>query len=103
MRNDYEYKAGSFQSAINSETSTFQEFPKWIDKNLQMLKDKKVYTCFVLVVLGAKKQQRTLKNIIITTESIILEGGILDYLYQTKNKNNLWKEGISLYLTTEYC
>ena len=39
-RNDYEVSIGSFKNAINPETKTFREFPKWVS-DLDVSEEKK--------------------------------------------------------------
>lgn len=41
-RNAYESKIGTFESAIKPQINYFREFPKYIDKNLDLFKNKKV-------------------------------------------------------------
>ena len=33
-RNDYEVEIGTFQGAVNPNTTSFREFPDWVEKNL---------------------------------------------------------------------
>ncbi|RIX59490.1 rhodanese-related sulfurtransferase [Paenibacillus nanensis] len=43
-RNDYEYDLGHFRNAIRPTVESFREFPEWIRKNLQDVKDKTILT-----------------------------------------------------------
>jgi UPF0176 protein len=40
-RNEYEYRIGHFQNAVDPNISTFKEFKKYIQKNKDILKKKK--------------------------------------------------------------
>jgi len=41
-RNDYEYDIGHFRNAIRPDVQNFKQFPEWIKKNEELLKDKKI-------------------------------------------------------------
>ena len=41
-RNDYEIEIGTFQNAVNPNTTTFREFPEYVKNNLDKNKHKKV-------------------------------------------------------------
>ena len=41
-RNDYEVEIGTFKGAVNPDTQTFREFPKWVEDNRQNLNKPKV-------------------------------------------------------------
>ncbi len=43
-RNDYETHIGTFKGAIDPKTTTFREFPKYVQDNLDKNKNKKVAT-----------------------------------------------------------
>ena len=50
-RNDYECDIGSFQGAINPETTTFRELPAYVEENLNPEKNKKVNVLFSIIAL----------------------------------------------------
>ncbi|MEG8229751.1 rhodanese domain-containing protein [Candidatus Rickettsia tasmanensis] len=88
-RNDYEVEVGTFKSAINPNTKTFKQFPAWIQQNQELLKGKKI----AMVCTGGircEKSTSLLKSIGYD-EVYHLKGGILQYLEDTQNKNNLWQ------------
>ncbi|MGX6959922.1 MAG: palindromic element RPE1 domain-containing protein [Rickettsia endosymbiont of Pentastiridius leporinus] len=88
-RNDYEVKVGTFKSAINPRTETFKQFPKWVEQNSELFKGKKI-AMFCTGGIRCEKSTSLLKNI--GYEDVYhLKGGILQYLEDTKNKNNLWQ------------
>ena len=41
-RNDYEVALGTFKGAINPQTESFRDFPKWVSKNLSATANRKV-------------------------------------------------------------
>jgi UPF0176 protein len=43
-RNDYEYDLGHFKNAVRPDVKNFKEFPKWINKNSDIIKNKKILT-----------------------------------------------------------
>ncbi len=88
-RNKYEIKIGSFYNAINPETKSFREFPKFInrkkiDKNQQI----------AMFCTGGIRCEKASSFLLMNGYKNIfqLEGGILNYLEYKKNKQNItWK------------
>jgi UPF0176 protein len=87
-RNNYEVKVGTFDGAINPKTETFRQFPEWSKNNLNKLKDKKV-AMFCTGGIRCEKSTALLKSMGIE-EVFHLRGGILQYLEDTKNINEMW-------------
>lgn len=88
-RNDYEVEIGTFKGAINPKTDTFKQFPKWAEQNSLLLKGKKI-AMFCTGGIRCEKSTAYLKNL--GFEQVYhLKGGILQYLEDTKNANNLWQ------------
>lgn len=88
-RNDYEVEVGTFKSAINPHTQTFKQFPIWVEQNKELLEGKKI-AMFCTGGIRCEKSTSLLKNI--GYEDVYhLKGGILQYLGDTQNKNNLWQ------------
>lgn len=44
VRNDYEISLGKFKQALDPETKSFREFPAWVNRHRQELKDKTIVT-----------------------------------------------------------
>ena len=84
-RNDYEYMLGSFENAINPKTDDFRNFPKWAEENLDPKKHKKI-AMFCTGGIRCEKSTALLKQQGFE-EVYHLEGGILQYLENKKNKN----------------
>lgn len=88
-RNDYEFLLGTFENAVNPKTDDFRSFPKWVDENLDPKKHKKV-AMFCTGGIRCEKSTALLKNK--GFENVYhLDGGILQYFEDTKNKNDKWK------------
>ncbi len=88
-RNDYEYLMGTFEGAVNPKTDDFRSFPKWVDENLDPKKHKKV-AMFCTGGIRCEKSTALLKTK--GFENVYhLDGGILQYFEDTKNKNEKWK------------
>ena len=80
-RNAFEIKAGSFKGAINPDTKNFSEFPEFVKKNADRLKNKKVVTYCTGGIRCEKASALLLQS---GVEDVYqLEGGILEYLSQT--------------------
>lgn len=88
-RNEYEIMLGTFENAINPHTNKFTSFPKWVEENLDKSKHKKV-AMFCTGGIRCEKSTSLLKNM--GFENVYhLDGGILQYLEDTKNKNGKWQ------------
>ncbi|ADE29633.1 oxygen-dependent tRNA uridine(34) hydroxylase TrhO [Rickettsia prowazekii] len=88
-RNEYEIDIGTFKSAINPRTETFKQFPAWVQQNHALLQGKKI-AMFCTGGIRCEKSTSLLKSIGYN-EVYHLKGGILQYLEDTHNKNNLWQ------------
>lgn len=87
-RNMYETKIGTFVGAVDPRTRNFREFPAWAKKNLNPKKHKRV-AMFCTGGIRCEKSTSLLKNMGFE-EVYHLQGGILEYLEKTKNKNKKW-------------
>lgn len=88
-RNDYEVEAGTFKNSINPHTAAFRDFPKWVDDNPNIFKGKTILMCCTGGIRCEKStaymKSAGYKNV------YHLEGGILRYLEETKNKKGKWR------------
>ena len=89
VRNDFEFKMGSFKKAINPKTTTFSEFKKFVDNNLNKNKQKKI----ALFCTGGIRCEKASSYMINKGFNDVnqLKGGILKYLENIPKKNSLWK------------
>jgi UPF0176 protein len=88
-RNDYEIEVGTFKSAINPYTQTFKQFPAWARQNRHLLDGKKI-AMFCTGGIRCEKSTSLLESLGYQ-DVYHLKGGILQYLEDTQNKNNLWQ------------
>ena len=88
-RNDYEIEIGTFKNAINPNTTTFREFPEYVEKNLDKNKHKKV-AMYCTGGIRCEKSTAYLKEQGFE-EVYHLEGGILKYLEEVPSAETMWQ------------
>jgi UPF0176 protein len=88
-RNDYEIEIGTFKNAINPNTTTFREFPEYVEKNLDKNKHKKV-AMYCTGGIRCEKSTAYLKEQGFE-EVYHLEGGILKYLEEVPSTETMWQ------------
>jgi len=88
-RNGYEAAIGTFKNAIDPETDTFREFPKYVKQNLDATKHKKV-AMFCTGGIRCEKSTAYLKQQGFE-EVYHLQGGILKYLETVPEEESLWQ------------
>lgn len=88
-RNDYEVSIGTFEGAINPETTSFREFPEWFRKFREEKKFKKV-AMFCTGGIRCEKSTAFLRSE--GVEDVVhLKGGILKYLETVPEDESLWR------------
>ena len=87
-RNQYEYEIGTFKNAISPNTKTFREFPEFVNNQLDSNKHKKVAMFCTGGIRCEKATNYMLKQGY--DEVYHLNGGILKYLEEVKEDENLW-------------
>lgn len=87
-RNDYEYEVGTFEGAINPETSSFREFPDWVKANLDPKKIKKV----AMFCTGGIRCEKSTSYLLDQgfDEVYHLKGGILNYFERVPAEQTTW-------------
>lgn len=88
-RNDYEVHIGTFKGAIDPKTTTFREFPKYVEQNLDKTKNKKV-AMFCTGGIRCEKASSYMKQQGFE-EVYHLQGGILKYLETIPQEQSLWE------------
>jgi UPF0176 protein len=88
-RNNYEIELGTFSHSVSPNTYSFKEFPQWAQNNSELLKNKKIAMCCTGGI-RCEKSTAYLKELGYK-DIYHLKGGILKYLEETGNVNNLWK------------
>ncbi|MDQ3141858.1 MAG: rhodanese-related sulfurtransferase [Bacteroidota bacterium] len=88
-RNDYEYDLGHFKNALRPDVRTFKEFPEWIKKNSDSLKDKKILTYCTGGVRCEKFTGLLLRE---GFENVYqLKGGIINYSHDKSTKGSMFE------------
>ena len=88
-RNDYEVGIGTFAGAINPQTPTFRDFPKWFEAHRAELEGKKV-AMFCTGGIRCEKSTAFLKSEGID-DVYHLQGGILKYLENVPEDQSSWQ------------
>ena len=87
-RNDYEFKVGSFENAIDPDTKAFTEFPDWLRQRKDELAGKKV-AMFCTGGIRCEKAAIVMQQMGVAN-SAQLEGGILGYFEATQGRAPGW-------------
>jgi UPF0176 protein len=88
-RNAYEVELGTFKNAVNPDTESFREFPKYVDEQLDPAKHKRV-AMFCTGGIRCEKSTAYLKERGFD-EVYHLQGGILKYLEEVPESDSLWR------------
>ncbi len=88
-RNDYEVGIGTFEGAVNPQTTTFREFPAYIRANYDPQKHKRVAMFCTGGVRCEKASTFMLKEGF--AEVYHLQGGILKYLEEVPEQDSAWR------------
>ena len=91
-RNEYEIKIGNFVGALNPHTSSFREFPLWVQKYLKPLIEEKPSLKIGMYCTGGIRCEKATSYLIEEGFSDVhhLEGGILKYLEDVSPEKSLW-------------
>ncbi len=87
-RNDFEYHIGTFHGAVNPETTNFYEFREWCEQNIPSKST--LVAGFCTGGIRCEKSTSWLKKQGYNNV-YHLQGGIIGYLIETKNKNQMWQ------------
>jgi UPF0176 protein len=88
-RNHYEVEIGTFQNAVNPNTDSFREFPRFAEQNLDPGKHKKI-AMFCTGGIRCEKSTAFLKQQGFD-QVFHLRGGILKYLETVPEQESLWE------------
>ena len=88
-RNEYECEIGTFKNAISPNTKTFREFPEFVNNELGSDKNKKI----AMFCTGGIRCEKTTNYLLKQGYEDVyhLNGGILKYLEEVKQEENLWQ------------
>lgn len=88
-RNDYEVALGSFEGAVDPQTSSFREFPSWIEEHRGDLENRKI-AMFCTGGIRCEKATAFVKSL--GFEDVFhLKGGILKYLEKVPVAESRWQ------------
>mgnify|MGYP003313150492 FL=1 len=92
-RNEYEIKIGNFAGALNPHTSSFREFPAWVQKHLKPLIKENPSLKIGMYCTGGIRCEKATSYLIDEGFSDVhhLEGGILKYLEDVSPEKSLWE------------
>jgi UPF0176 protein len=88
-RNDYEVSLGTFANAVNPETTSFREFPEWVEQHRGALEGKKI-AMFCTGGIRCEKATAYVKSLGFD-DVFHLKGGILKYLENVPAQESLWQ------------
>jgi UPF0176 protein len=88
-RNDYEIELGTFPGAVDPGTRSFREFPAWVDALRAQDKNRPV-AMFCTGGIRCEKASALMMEMGFD-EVYQLRGGILNYLEQVADEDNLWR------------
>ena len=88
-RNAYEVGIGTFKGAINPETDTFRDFPKWWQANKDRFQGKRV----AMFCTGGIRCEKSTNYLLGegVRDVYHLKGGILKYLEEVAEDNSTWQ------------
>jgi UPF0176 protein len=87
-RNDYEVGIGTFERAINPNTTSFRDFPAWLDAQPESLKDRKV-AMFCTGGIRCEKSTALARKLGFR-HVFHLRGGILNYFEKVPAEQTRW-------------
>ncbi len=87
-RNDYEVEIGTFKGAIDPQTTSFREFPKWVEES-GLAQSKKKVAMFCTGGIRCEKSTAYLRQLGVE-EVYHLKDGILKYLETVPPEESLW-------------
>ena len=92
-RNDYEVSIGTFENAVNPETSSFRDFIDFVEDKLKpLIKDKKPKNIAMFCTGGIRCEKSTSYLLQEGFENVLhLKGGILKYLETIPQDNSKWQ------------
>ncbi|HEY1057661.1 MAG TPA: rhodanese-related sulfurtransferase [Limnobacter sp.] len=92
-RNDYEYAIGTFEHAVDPKTTTFRQFPEWVENNLKSLPAEKRPKKIAMFCTGGIRCEKATAFMLEQgfDEVYHLQGGILKYLEEVPEEESLWK------------
>ena len=91
VRNDYECILGTFDGAMNPQTDTFREFPKFVHEQLLDITDQKIAMFCTGGIRCEKATSYLIQQGVSPNMVFHLEGGILKYLEDVPKKESTYR------------
>lgn len=90
-RNDYEYRLGTFEHAIDPATPTFRDFPTFVEETLEVNRDRPI----AMFCTGGIRCEKATSYLVAQGFNKVyhLQGGILNYLETIPEEESLWHGG----------
>ena len=90
-RNDYEYKIGTFDGALNPEIKNFREFKDFLRNSVETGSLDKEKPCAIFCTGGIRCEKAGIYMKNLGFKDVFqLQGGILKYFEETKNASKKW-------------
>ena len=88
-RNDYEIAIGTFEGAVDPETTTFREFPAWWEQNKDRFHNKRI----AMFCTGGIRCEKSTNYLLSqgVKDVFHLKGGILKYLEDVPEEDSSWQ------------
>ena len=88
-RNDYEVEIGTFKGAIDPQTKSFRDFPRWWEDNKQRFQNKRI----AMFCTGGIRCEKSTNYLLGqgVGEVYHLKGGILKYLEDVPETDSTWE------------
>ena len=90
VRNGYESKIGHFKNAVRPPIRNYQAFPRWVEKNIDMLKSKKAVAMYCTGGIRCETASAVLKSRGVKGHVVQLSGGIHRYLESFPGSKSLY-------------
>ena len=91
VRNGYESKIGHFKNALKPQIRNYAAFPRWVDRNLDMLKSKSAVAMYCTGGIRCETASAVLKNRGFKGKVVQLSGGIHRYLESFPGSKSLYR------------
>ncbi len=91
-RNAYEVAVGSFEGAIDPGTSSFREFPAWVERELRPLVEQRQPKAIAMFCTGGIRCEKSTAYLLQQGFEHVhhLQGGILRYLEEMPEQGSSW-------------
>ena len=91
-RNNYEVAIGTFDGSLNPQTDSFRDFPKWVDKTLNLIVEEIHPKRIAMFCTGGIRCEKATSYLLKQGFQSVhhLQGGILKYLEEVPQQESRW-------------